>query len=240
MGEYQRYAPFMHCPSCGKLRKMTADHIGPISLGFTHRPRFNPLCNSCNSKKNNRITLSDVKQLIEDERKGHKVISWHSKYIWNLLKGKVKTESDALLLSKLMRKNLHHILTILSIIGENGHDNFLMTFLHPEYSFYDYKFENFNPATGPEKIVKKELSSLNKKKNAKRYIRISFESLGEYRKKENRNQRKWTSPYVDKTLNDIILCLSKKDETEANILLKRALKRLAVEAQARFTNLSSA
>lgn len=29
-----------------------ADHIGPISLGFAHRPRFQMLCASCNSAKN--------------------------------------------------------------------------------------------------------------------------------------------------------------------------------------------
>jgi len=84
MGEFQRFPDRFTCPVCGKKRKLTADHIGPISLGFAHRPNFNPLCKSCNSKKNNRLTIQDVKSLIKDEKKGEKVISWHSQYIWDL------------------------------------------------------------------------------------------------------------------------------------------------------------
>jgi Alw26I/Eco31I/Esp3I family type II restriction endonuclease len=34
-----------------------ADHIGPISLGFTHHALFQMLCKSCNSAKNNRMSL---------------------------------------------------------------------------------------------------------------------------------------------------------------------------------------
>ena len=40
-----------------------ADHIGPISLGFSHRPVFQPLCTPCNSAKNNRMYYSDVQKL---------------------------------------------------------------------------------------------------------------------------------------------------------------------------------
>jgi hypothetical protein len=240
MGEFQRYAPLMRCPSCGKLRKMTPDHIGPISLGFTHRPKFNPLCDSCNSRKNNRITLADVQQLIREEKKGEKVISWHSKYIWDLLENDVLSDGDALLLSKLMRSNLHYVLTILSAISEAGFNDFLKSFLHPEYSFYDYKFVNFNPTTGPEKTLIKKLSSANKKKNAERYIRISFESLDEYKKKDNRNQLKWKNLYVDKLLENIIICLKKKNVVGARILLRRVLRQLALDAQQKFTTLRSA
>jgi Alw26I/Eco31I/Esp3I family type II restriction endonuclease len=240
MGEYQRYAPLMHCPSCGKLRKMTPDHIGPISLGFTHRPKFNPLCDSCNSRKNNRITLADVRQLISEEKKGEKIISWHSQYIWDLLKNDVSNDSDALLLSKLMRTNLHHVLTMLSMISEAGFNDFLKLFLHPEFSFYDYKFVNFNPTAGPEKILTKELSSLNKKKNAERYIRISFESLDDYKEKDNRNQLKWKNSDVDKLMEDILICLKKDDDAGARTMLRKALRQLALDAQQKFTTLRSA
>lgn len=118
MGEFGSFDEKVICPFCGKKRKMTADHIGPISLGFTHRPKFNPLCKSCNSGKNNRITLEDVKILLKDEQKGEKVISWHSKYIWDSLKNKIENEEDSLKLSKAMRLNLHNVLTLLAIIKE--------------------------------------------------------------------------------------------------------------------------
>jgi hypothetical protein len=234
MGEYQGYAPLMKCPDCGKERKMTADHIGTISLGFTHRPKFNPLCKNCNSKKNNRITLSDVKQLIADEKSGEIVISWHSKPIWDKLKNKVKTEDDVLLLSKLMRTNLHHILIIFSMISEAGFDDYLNRFLHPEYSFWDYKFEEFDPKTGPGKIISKELSSANKKKNATRCIRVAFESLADYKKKANRNQKKWNNSAIDKIISEILLALEAKNIKRADSKILEAFTLLADDAEKQF------
>jgi Alw26I/Eco31I/Esp3I family type II restriction endonuclease len=85
----------------------SADHIGPISLGFCHRPKFNPLTKEENSSKNNRMSFSDAQILIRDEKSGEQVVSWHYKYIWDALKNKVKNDNDALKLSKLMRLSLH-------------------------------------------------------------------------------------------------------------------------------------
>ncbi len=62
MGEFRKQAP-MECPICGNVEKMSADHIGPISLGFCHNRNFAPMCSSCNSSKNNRFTKSDVDKL---------------------------------------------------------------------------------------------------------------------------------------------------------------------------------
>jgi len=232
MGEFNRYNLEINCPSCGKKRKMTADHIGPISLGFTHRPKFNPLCGACNSRKNNRMIFEDVKTLIEDEKHGEQVISWHSKYIWDRLKNKVKTQDDALKLSKLMRTNLHHILILFSKISESGYDKFLSKYLHPEYSFVDYKFEGFHPLKGPEKVLKKPLDSKNKEKNAKRYVRVAFESLEEYKNIENRNTKIWNSPKVDKLIVELLTELSKQNEAKAKKTLSDVLNQLAVEAEA--------
>ncbi len=234
MGEFNRYELEINCPKCGELRKMTADHIGPISLGFTHRPKFNPLCSKCNSSKNNRITLQDVKTLLEDEKKEEQVISWHSKYIWDLLKGRVETQNDALRLSKLMRANLHHILILFSKISEEGYDDFLEKYLHPEYSFMDYKFVNFRPLTGPEKIIEKPWDSKNKKKNADRYIRIAFESLEEYKNIENRNTKIWHSDKVDKLVDKLLVELAGNNLEQAEEILNQTLKQLALEKEVIF------
>lgn len=43
---------------------VSADHIGPISLGFCHRPKFHPLTKAANSAKNNRMSFADVKVLM--------------------------------------------------------------------------------------------------------------------------------------------------------------------------------
>ncbi|KKQ77215.1 MAG: hypothetical protein UT00_C0017G0002 [Parcubacteria group bacterium GW2011_GWA1_38_7] len=231
MGEYNRFDLEIKCPNCEKKRKMTADHIGPISLGFTHRPRFNPLCRACNSRKNNRMTFGDVQTLINDEKKGDQVISWHSKYIWDRLKNKVKNQDDALKLSKLMRANLHHILILFSKISELGYDEFLLKYLHPEYSFVDYRFLGFHPLKGRKETLEKPLDSKNKEKNAKRYVRVAFESLEEYKNIENRNTKIWNSVKVDRLVVSLLKALSENHETKATSILHNALVQIAIEAE---------
>ena len=188
MGEFLKYKHNVICPGCGNYEKMSADHIGPISLGFCHREKFNPLCSSCNSSKNNRMTLKDIFSLLEDEIKGIQVISWHSKYLWDLLKNKINTEDKAKIASSIMRKNIHYILASLNIIFKynNGYD-FLLTKLHPEYVKYRYKINNFDPLALEKMDITYSVStSETKTKSEKRYLEISFEELSKYNEKENR------------------------------------------------------
>ncbi len=235
MGEFNRFEEKVICPGCGKKRKMSADHIGPISLGFTHRPKFNPLCISCNSGKNNRMTLKDVKTLLHDEEQGKKVISWHSRFIWNKLKNKIKSEDDALKLSKAMRLNLHNVLSLLSIIKDEGHIKYLLKFLHPEYSFFDYRFKNFHPLKLNEiKIIKTPLDSKNRKKNAGRYVRISFESLDDYKQKINRRVKDYNKDEIKKEITSLLALLNNNEPDEAYKKLDKVIELLSDEAITKF------
>ncbi|MEN6552012.1 MAG: hypothetical protein ABFC34_03900 [Methanobacterium sp.] len=217
MGEYGRFSKKVPCPNCGNISKMTADHIGPISLGFTHRPKFNPLCKTCNSAKNNRMTFNDVQTIITDEKNGETVISWHSKYLWDSLKNEISNDKDALKLSKVMREHLHNVLSVLAIINEKGYRNFLKdNFLHPEYSHFDYKFENFNPLNLEElKIIKTPLNSANTRKNAQRYLRISFEELHNYKLKENRKVKFRPDSEVTKMLDFLFRDIERGDNLKS-------------------------
>ena len=230
MGEFGRYSTLAVCPRCKKLRKLSADHLGPLSLGFRHTSYLRALCKICNSQRNNRMTLSDIKDLIMKEKEGGEVISWHSKYIWDVLKNKVNDERGALRLSKLMRANLHHILIIFSMISEKGFNDFLSRFLHPGYSYMDYKFIDFGLFKDRQKFVKKPLSSKNKIKNAQRYLRISFEALEEYKQVKNRNTKIWKSKIVSLLINKVNSLLSRGDSIGAEKYLRSALRRLALEA----------
>jgi len=231
MGEFKRFKNKLSCPNCGRLTKMTADHIGPISLGFTHRPMFSPLCNSCNSQKNNRMNYSDVSILLRHEKQGHQVVSWHSKYVWNALKGKIQNDSQALRLSKIMRSHLHNVLTLLASISKKGHDKFLKEYLNPQYSYFDYKFKGFHPFYLEKmKVIKKSLKSENKKKNAKRYIRISFESLEDYRAKKNRRVKQWASEKVNEHLEKLFRILEDAEMSKADKQLNKIIFLLSVLA----------
>lgn len=206
---------------------MSADHIGPISLGFCHRPKFHPLTKAENSAKNNRMSLKDVEVLIADE-KTEQVVSWHSKFIWDKLKGKVATDKDAVKLSDLMRKNLHHILIVFSMIDEKNYGEFLEQFLNPEYSFFDYQFEGFNPETGKyKKVVSKKLTGKNQQNNIKRYYRVAFDKLKEYKEIENRKTNIWNHKEVDNELEKLFVLLKAKKNKEPKAQLENVFKVLA-------------
>lgn len=210
---------------------LSADHIGPISLGFCHRAKFQAMTKSENSAKNNRMSFNDIQTLITDESIGEQVISWHSKYIWDLLKNKVTNDIEAVKLSSIMRNNLHQILMIFSIISENGYNEFLTELLNPEYSFYDYKYKEFNPKTGEyREVITKNLTGKNQQNNVDRYKRIAFESLENYKSKENRRQYVWENSEIDESIERVLQCLANNDKTTALSQLKQTFKTLANKA----------
>lgn len=229
MGEYRKDKSLYKCPKCGNMRTMSADHIGPISLGFTHRPYFNPMCQPCNSGKNNRLTYSDVQQLLKEE-KAEQIISWHSKPIWDLLKNKIANDEDAVKLSRIMVTHLQNVLKLLSMVYTKTGEEFLMRYLKPDYAFVDYRFENFNPLDLSKlKIIRNPLDSKNKQKNSERYIRVSFETLNEFMKKGNRRVKGWNNKDLDKLIAETIKTIKKKDFEEADSLLKKSIEMLATQ-----------
>ncbi len=187
MGQFNSHKNTYKCLGCNKVTKQTADHVGPISLGFSHRAEFQPLCKKCNSKKNNRMTYKDVITLLEDEKAGIEVISWHSKYIWDKLKNLIDTDKKAEILSSIMRKNLHHILTIFSEINKLGKgENFLKTFLNPEFCNNKYTIDNFSPInlSNIKIIEKKELDKVVNQKESILIIKTFSEALTKEKSKQ--------------------------------------------------------
>ena len=219
-----------------RKNKISPDHIGPISLGFAHRPKFNPMTRSDNSAKNNRMTLFDVQTLLKDEKKREKVISWHSKYLWNLLKNKVKNSEDAKKLSNLMRKNMHYVLKILYKIHKGGYNSFLIkNFLNLKYAYYSVSFEKFNPKTGTySKMIKKKGSKKQYENSSKRYVRKSLLSLEKYASKKNRKMSNWHDKDIDEGVEKITSLLKSKKEKEAKKQLFSVLKELATKLGEKF------
>ena len=212
--------------------KVSPDHIGPMSLGFAHRPKFQPMTANQNSSKGNRMSYNDVQILLGDARNGETVITWHSKYIWDKFKNRVSNDLDAIKLSSIMRANLHHVLIIFSMIKEKGCTDFLMRFLNPEYSYYDYEFIGFNPEDGSyKKVISKELNGKNQKNNADRYIRIAFGKLDEYMDKGNRKNKKWYAEDVDNKVKHVISELENNNLEWAEGYLKETFEILANEAE---------
>lgn len=208
---------------------VSPDHIGPLSLGFSHRPKFQPMTSAQNSAKNNRMTYDDVQLLIHDEQRGEQVISSHSKFIWDKLKTHIKDNKNALNLSKLMRLNLHNVLMIFYDIHKHKYDEFLIkNFLHPEYAQFSIKFVGFNPEDGTyKKMVKKYGTKKQYENNAKRYVRKSLEALDKYEDVSNRNTTRLPSEKIEKMFIDLLNLLEDKLNKKARQKLDEIFAELA-------------
>jgi Alw26I/Eco31I/Esp3I family type II restriction endonuclease len=176
------------CPRCGKQRKLSADHVGPISLGFRHTPFFEAVCASCNSAKNNRMSMRDIEQLLSLERAGTEVASWHAAALWDVAKRRVDDDAGALRLSKLLNVNQHEFLRLLLRARAVGVPDVLMQFLSPEYAEERVEFVGLDRATlRYESIQRRPRQGTYSRSKAARLMRIAFEALDEYGVKERRN-----------------------------------------------------
>ena len=167
-----------------------ADHIGPISLGFSHRPVFQPLCTPCNSAKNNRMYYSDVQKLIAAEQDEEDIASWYCAPVWNRLKNLVETPDDAVKLSRVLRDNRHNAMMLLERLMLDGHLVFLTTFLNLLYANYEYEISDWwmddKSTVYVNFSVRPSTLEYSRIKKARR-IRIAFQALSTYAQKENRN-----------------------------------------------------
>lgn len=220
MGEFHKDTKLYKCPICGEMKRVSADHIGPISLGFCHSRFFAPLCSSCNSSKNNRFYKKDVDELIRLENEGNTVISWHSKYVWDTMKNDIHNDADAKRLSTIMSRSHQSVLSLFSIIYDKTGKEFLMRYLHPEYSMYDIRFKNFDPTDLSKlEVIRTVLDSKNKRKNQERYVRIAFESLDDFKNKDNRRTVINLEPY-DTHIDELVQIINARQFGKADKYLR--------------------
>lgn len=202
-------------------RPCSADHIGPISLGFCHRPEFQLLCKSCNSAKNNRMYYSDVLHLIETEKKGIQITTWYADPIWQRCKLKVCNKESALRLSRIMRDNRNIALQLLYELMEQGQYLFLLSLLNLQFADYEY-------SVLPKTIkIQKQIVNVNfeKKPSSLRYvsvqkarkIRVAYSALSDYANKDNRNGYTYTNKEIEKIKQQILSILSDVDDSFKDI-----------------------
>lgn len=204
-------------------RPCSADHIGPISLGFSHRLEFQLLCKPCNSAKNNRMYYSDVQHLISVEEGGSTVTTWYAAPIWQRCKQKVYDKESALKLSRIMRDNRNIAMMLLADFVKHDEFLFLLTLLNLNYADYDYEIDpatlNVNNQIVTVQFISKPstLRYVNIQKIRK--IRVAFSSLIDYANKENRNGFMYTNDEIEhlkqqafSTLSSVNTFLSNKNK----------------------------
>jgi len=202
-------------------RPCSADHIGPISLGFCHRPEFQLLCAPCNSGKNNRMYFSDVQHLIKIENTGETVSSWYANPIWQLCKYKVTDKESALRLSRIMRDNRNVAMMLLNEFLTQKEYLFLFSLLNLNYANYEY-----STMPGSLQIInhivtidfRQNPSSLKYVNTQKiRKIRVAFLALEEYAAKENRNGYVYSNTSIKLLKNECFSLLKKVDSQYINL-----------------------
>ena len=194
-----------------------ADHIGPLSLGFSHIPCFQLLCSNCNSSKNNRLSLSDVRLLRQLEDSGQSVCSWYAESLWNRLKEKIVDEETSLRASKILRDNQRFDIELFAILFERGHLTLLLNFLNLQFADYDYHFKNLrieNALTVYDSITKTPRLNKYVLGQKLRKIRIAFAVLREYSKKENRHKFLTMGTAIQKKIDNLV---AKLRDSEVNV-----------------------
>jgi Alw26I/Eco31I/Esp3I family type II restriction endonuclease len=170
-----------NCRSGGGVVQLSADHIGPISLGFKHSPFFSPLCSKCNSGKNNRMDHQDVMALRRLEARGVEVVSWQARYLWNSCKSEVDSDGKALLLSRLLRINQDAYLRYLGAGATSEHPEALLQFLGLHLAAQRI----VGLIVDPQTLVvggygRQDRQGTYVAKRVERVVRVAFEALGEY------------------------------------------------------------
>lgn len=192
----------------------TADHIGPLSLGFCHRPQFRLLSKEANSAKNNRMTLEDVNDLIKYESQGIQVASWFAIPLWDLRKSFVDEEEKALRLSKMLRDNQRNAMFLLANLLDIKAYTFLTYLLNLSYADFKIDFKNLrveNFVTTYDKLQRTVRNTKYSTEQKSRRLRIGFESLRSYREKENRHLQVIAEDSLNESVQKIYKILLKEN-----------------------------
>lgn len=188
------------------FKGISADHIGPISLGFVHDPRYlQPMSGSDNSSKRDRLQVEDIEKIIEVEKRTKVYpISWYSKDIWEFIKANYKKNKTLVptIYRDALKQNMTDFMYILGIIKrpprrEIGEAFLEECFLKANYSYFDYSY-SFNAKGEIISQEKRHFTDRNKDE-LDRYRRIAFDSIDDYNLKDNRHyDPDLTSSEIDK------------------------------------------
>lgn len=210
----------------------SADHVGPLSLGFTHRPEFRLLSKSANSAKNNRMTIWDVRFLLKREAEGEVVASWYAAPLWNLVKSKITDEETALRASKMMRDNQRNAMSLLADLLASGHLVFLASLLELHYADMDVEFDGLEVVdfvTSYRRQVSTKRVTKYASEQKGRRVRIGFEALRAYSEKSNRHQYLISTPESKQAFQAANRALTSSSTTALSVELARLLNLPATE-----------
>lgn len=212
------------------FKGVSADHIGPISLGFVHDPRYlRPLSTSENSAKRDRLTTKDIETIISIYDKTNVYpMSWYSYIIWKFISKNYQNSNFTMEnFTDVLKQNIvdfMYILKTIKNVGKSG-EYFIYKFLiKPKIHCYNYDYE-FDENGEITKQTKRNITDAAKGE-IERFVRISFESIDNFDKKENRNKKPNLSKETKELLENLCNYINEKKYTprELWVLLKEIMR----------------
>lgn len=211
---------------------VSADHIGPISLGFVHDPRYlRPMTSSGNSTKRDRLLVEDINAILDVEAaSGIYPMSWYSAEIWEFIKSNYKQHFDivATVYRDFLKQNMANYMFVLKSIvegaGERGKEFLVKKFIEPKYDdfLHAYEFDkngNISKQT-PRNFTERSNNEIP------RFARIALESVADYGAKDNRHLSPDLTADERSELKRLIAEISNGDFTACRKALKRLISRV--------------
>ncbi len=208
----------------------SADHIIPVSLGGIHDPHnLQNMPSGNNSSKRDRLVKSDILKAIENEKSFDiDIVSWSAIELWKFVKSNILNLNDTNLelFRNAMKQNMNDFLNIIyeiKTLGDCGTDFIIKKLIEPKRKYFnsDYSFK----ADGS--YIEKPRHITERSKNEfKRIIRLTFESLEEYHRKENRNLKPDFTIEEKAKIESICNQVKSNDIEEAFSLLQHIMKEI--------------
>lgn len=204
------------------FKGQSADHIGPISLGFKHDPLFlQPMNTGKNSSKRDTLTDLDFNKLMSIEKKSTvSPASWFAQNIWNELKNRYEKRNLNFERARLcLKNNMMYFMEILWEISEIEDDlgvNFLKNnFILPKFIYFenDYTFNN----CGEIVTVQPRRITDSTKKEFNRFIRISFDAVYDFHNKTNRLIKIQFTKEISEKLNALKVAIKNNPEQKSTL-----------------------
>ena len=215
---------------------ISADHIGPISLGFVHDPRYlQPMYGGDNSAKRDRLQVVDVEKIIQIEKNTEIYpMSWYSKEIWEHIKQNYQRNLSKVetVYREALKQNFANYMYVLWNILDNcpkyGQPFLIEAFLRPNFKYFEWSYE-FNHKGEITNKYPRHYTDRNKSE-FDRYCRIAIDAVYDYMDKDNRN----IAPYLTRSEKELLqrICDSINSVMNLNIV-KRKIVELLAEIQAR-------
>ena len=176
-----------------RFKNTSADHIGPISLGFVHDPRYlQPMPGGDNSAKRDRLEPKDIEKIIQTERRtGVFPTNWYARELWEHVKASYAAhpERSCEPYRTGMKQNMTDFMfvlrTILDRCPQRGRAFLTEAFLAPNFPCFDYDYTFGSRGEILRRTPRRRTES--SRSELDRYCRIAIQAVYEYGEKENRN-----------------------------------------------------